>query len=158
MGPGHSMMSMVNEGVPSHPVARADIARAVGAVDRELAGALELTTMFDQTRQAVVLENAEFLRFRELLAAELAPATTAALDHLYAGLPEAESAMERRGPANTLKDADRRIVENWEGDAREVQRLLRASLLQPRDVTDRPIGQSIHVPLLARIGRLIGRR
>ena len=148
---------MVAEGVPSRPIARPDITRAVGAVDRELAGALELTTMFDQTRQAVVLENAEFLRFRELLAAELAPATTAALDQLYAGLPEAESAMERRGPANTLKDADRRIVENWEGDAREVQRLLRASLLPP-DVTSRPIKQSIPVSLLARVGRLLGRR
>ena len=31
--------------------------RAVAAVDRELAADLEMTTMFDQTRQAVVLES-----------------------------------------------------------------------------------------------------
>jgi hypothetical protein len=33
--------------------------------------------------------------------------------------------MERRGPANTLKDEDRLIVERWEGDARAAQRALR---------------------------------
>jgi hypothetical protein len=39
--------------------------------------------------------------------------------------------MERRGPANTLKDEDREIVERWEGDAREAQRRLRSDLAQP---------------------------
>lgn len=149
---------MPAEGAPRDPAARADLARAVGAVDRELAGALELTTMFDQTRQAVVLENAEFLRFREILALELAPAAALALDRLYAALPEAESAMERRGPANTLKDADRRIVETWEGDAREAQRLLRAALLASPDLTTRPHGQTLIVRLAARLGRILGRR
>jgi hypothetical protein len=47
---------------------------------------------------------------------------------LYSRMPETESAMERRGPANSLRDEDRRLIEGWEGDAREAQRILRASL------------------------------
>lgn len=113
------------------PAARAAVERALSAVDRELAANLELTTVFDQTRQPVVLENGEFLRARDLLARALAPAARTPLERLYASLAEAEAAMERRGPANTLKDADRLIVEAWEGDAREVQRLLRAALAAP---------------------------
>ncbi len=105
--------------------------RAVAAVDRELAADLELTTMFDQTRQAVVLENGEFARVRDVLAAELRPVDFAFVDGLYTEVPRVESAMERRGPAHTLRDADRLIVEGWEGDAREAQRVLRAALLPP---------------------------
>ena len=36
--------------------------------------------------------------------------------------------MERRGPANSLKEADRAIVEAWEGDARAARRALREAL------------------------------
>ena len=55
--------------------------------------------------------------------------------------------MERRGPANSLRDEDREIVERWEGDAREAQRRLRADLVAPEP------------GLLARlIARLPGRR
>ena len=152
------MSLVVGHGTPGEPSDRTDLERAVRAVDRELAGALELTTMFDQTRQAVVLENAEFLRFREILALRLEPIAVAALDHLYAALPEAESAMERRGPANTLKDADRRIVESWEGDAREVQRLLRATLLPASDPPGRSTGQTVAARVAARVRRILGRR
>ena len=108
--------------------ARVAVERAVSAVDRELAANLELTTVFDQTRQPVVLENGEFLRARDLLAGALAPDARTSLERLYGSLADVEAAMERRGPANTLKDADRLIVESWEGDAREVQRLLRLAV------------------------------
>jgi hypothetical protein len=107
--------------------ARAALAEAVGAVDRELAANLELMTMFDQTKQAVVLENGEFVRHRATLEREaVGPAESVA--SLYSRMPETESAMERRGPANSLRDADRRLIEGWEGDAREAQRALRATL------------------------------
>ena len=138
---------------------QAALEHAVRAVDRELAGALELTTLFDQTRQAVVFENAEFLRFRDVLVRELEPAAYAALDHLYATLPDAESAMERRGPANTLKDADRLIVETWEGDARAMQRLLRAATLPPPIMpATGPRRRSRFARLGAGLGRLLRRR
>jgi hypothetical protein len=42
-------------------------------------------------------------------------------------MSEAESAMQRRGPANSLRPEDRRLIEAWEGDAREVQCALRAA-------------------------------
>jgi hypothetical protein len=57
--------------------------------------------------------------------------------------------MERRGPANSLKDADREIVEAWEGDAREAQRRLRADLARPEPPAP--------LRLLRRIARLVGR-
>jgi hypothetical protein len=59
------------------------------------------------------------------------PGAHAFAAELYARIPDAESAMERRGPANSLKDEDREIVERWEGDAREAQRRLRADRLRP---------------------------
>jgi hypothetical protein len=40
--------------------------------------------------------------------------------------------MERRGPANSLRDADRALIETWEGDARAAQRGLREALAAPR--------------------------
>jgi hypothetical protein len=43
-------------------------------------------------------------------------------------MSETESAMERRGPANSLRPEDRGLIEAWEGDAREVQHSLRAVL------------------------------
>lgn len=112
------------------PAAQAALERAVAAVDRELAANLELTTMFDQTRQAFVLENGQFLIHREVIEAELPRIGPAVVD-LYLRIPEAESAMERRGPAGTIKDADRRVVEAWEGDARSAQRALRGALAAP---------------------------
>lgn len=112
------------------PAAQAALEDAVAAVDRELAGNLELTTMFDQTRQAVVLENGEFARNRAVLESEL-PRVYRGIADLYAALPAAESAMERRGPAGSVTPADRAIIETWEGDARESQRTLRLAVETP---------------------------
>ena len=109
------------------PAGRAELDAAVGALDRELAANLELMTMFDQTKQAVVLENGQFAFHRSVLERE-APAVATSVGDLYARIPDAESAMERRGPANSIRDADRRIIETWEGDARAAQRALRSSL------------------------------
>ena len=112
------------------PEAQATLDRAVAAIDRELAANLELTSMFDQTKQAFVLENGQWNLHGATVAREL-PAAHAFAADLYARMPDAESAMERRGPANSLKDDDREIVERWEGDAREAQRRLRADLARP---------------------------
>lgn len=114
--------------------AQTALERAASAVDRELAANLELTTMFDQTRQAFVLENGQFAMHGAVLEREAADAHALVAD-LYARIPEAEAAMERRGPANTLKDEDRLIVERWEGDARAAQHALRdaARALPPSD-------------------------
>ena len=109
------------------PDERQRVSLAVTAVDRELAANLELTTMFDQTKQAVTLENGEFARHRETLERSARPAA-AAVAALYERMSAAESAMERRGPANSLRPEDRQLIEAWEGDAREVQRSLRAAL------------------------------
>ena len=109
------------------PTRRAALVEAAAALDRELAGNLELMSMFDQTKQAVVLENGEFARHRTTI--ERGAATTfAALADLYSRIPETESAMERRGPANSIKDGDRRLIEGWEGDARAARRSLREAL------------------------------
>lgn len=112
------------------PDERRRVGVAVSAVDRELAANLELTTMFDQTKQAVTLENGEFARYRATLERSAGPAA-AAIAALYERMSEAESAMVRRGPANSLKPEDRQLIEAWEGDAREVQRALRATLNAP---------------------------
>ena len=109
---------------------QAELEAAVAAVDRELAANLELTTMFDQTRQAFVLENGHFAIFAETLQ-RLVPETHAEAAGLYARIVDAEGAMERRGPANSITEADRAIVETWEGDARHVQRRLRAAAATP---------------------------
>ena len=105
--------------------------RAVAAIDRELAANLELTGMFDQTKQAFVLEMGQWGIHEAIVAREL-PTTHAFAADLYARIPAAESAMERRGPANSLRDEDRELVERWEGDAREAQRRLRAELVAPQ--------------------------
>jgi hypothetical protein len=86
--------------------------------------------MFDQTKQAFVLENGQWQAHGAAIAREL-PGAHAFAAELYARIPDAESAMERRGPANSLKDEDREIVERWEGDARDAQRRLRAALATP---------------------------
>ncbi|MDP9264988.1 MAG: hypothetical protein M3O91_02540 [Chloroflexota bacterium] len=128
--------------------AQAALEGAVAAVDRELAANLELTTMFDQTRQAVVLENGEFARNRAVIEREL-PREHRGLAELYAGLPEAESAMERRGPAGSVTPLDRGIVETWEGDARESQRMLRAAVAAPPT----PAWRRAALALADRLGR-----
>jgi hypothetical protein len=109
------------------PADRGELTDAVKAVDRELAANLELTTVFDQTKQAVTLENSEFARHSAILARH-APPAAAAVAKLYDQMSLAESAMERRGPANSLRPEDRQLIEGWEGDAREAQRTLRESL------------------------------
>ncbi|MFN2519981.1 MAG: hypothetical protein ABR525_02935 [Candidatus Limnocylindria bacterium] len=134
------------------PETQAALARAVAAVDRELAGNLEMTTMFDQTRQAVILENGEFARNSAMIEREL-PEEHRELAVLYAALPEAESAMERRGPAGSVTPADRAIVETWEGDAREAQRGLRAALSAPTPTTWRRAASA----LAARLRRTAAR-
>ena len=108
------------------PEAQAKLDAAVAAVDRELAADLEMLSMFGTTRQAVILENGQFLRHREVIAREL-PDAHAVVAGLYERIPAAESAMERRGPAGSIRDEDRAIVDEWEGDAREAQRALRAA-------------------------------
>ncbi|MBI3522536.1 MAG: hypothetical protein HY071_05470 [Chloroflexi bacterium] len=106
--------------------AQLELDRAVAAVDRELAANLELSAMFDATHQAFVLENGAFAIYRATMEREIPAAFALTLD-VYLRIPDAESAMERRGPANSLRDTDRAIVEGWEGDAREAQRALRAA-------------------------------
>ena len=122
-----------------------DLERAVAAVDREIAANLELASMFDQTRQAVVFENGEFARHRATLDRAV-HVTYVGLADLYERIPAAEAAMERRGPAASLREEDRALVEAWEGDARVLQRALRNALEDSR----RP-------PLVRAIERLRGR-
>ena len=119
--------------------AQAELDRAVARVDRELAANLELTTMFDQTRQAVVLENGQFELARAVLQREI-PRTYAIASDVYARIPETEAAMERRGPARSLKEPDRLLIETWEGDARALQLSLRqAAAYRPAPVWQRLI-------------------
>lgn len=113
------------------PEQRRRLERAAADIDRELAANLELTSMFDQTHQAVVLENGEFTRHRVTLEVGL-KTVYGTLADLYARVPDTESAMERRGPANTLRDDDRMLIETWEGDARAAQRGLREALAAPQ--------------------------
>jgi hypothetical protein len=113
------------------PEERRRLERAAADIDRELAANLELTSLFDQTHQAVVLENGEFARHRATIEAGLTAAYGPLVD-LYSRVPDTESAMERRGPANTLRDDDRMLIETWEGDARAAQRGLQEALAAPQ--------------------------
>jgi hypothetical protein len=113
------------------PEERRRLERAAADIDRELAANLELTSMFDQTHQAVVLENGEFTRHRATIEVGLTAAHGLLVD-LYSRVADTESAMERRGPANTLRDDDRMLIETWEGDARAAQRQLREALAAPK--------------------------
>lgn len=103
--------------------------RAVALVDRELAADLELMAMFDQTKQPFVLENGQFLAEGAVLEVE-APKAFAFVADVYARIPAVETSMERRGPAGSIPLPDELAIHEWEGDAREAQRLLRASLLE----------------------------
>ena len=109
---------------------RARFAEAAAAVDREIAANIELASMWDQTHQAVVLENGSFGRHRDALE-RVAPAACAPLARTYERISDVESAMERRGPANTIKPEDLALIEGWEGDVREAQRALRDAVTAP---------------------------
>jgi len=116
-------------GAPT-PEERARLADAASAVDRELAANIELASMWDQTHQAVVFENAQFDRHGPAIRTA-APEVFEALTQAYARMPETESAMERRGPANTIRPADLALIESWEGDVRGLQRYLRSAANAP---------------------------
>ncbi|MBI2323350.1 MAG: hypothetical protein HYU87_00065 [Chloroflexi bacterium] len=113
------------------PEGQAGLERAVGAVDRELAADLELMAMFDQTKQAFVLENGQFLASRDVIERE-APDAYAFVADVFERIPATEAAMERRGPAGSIAEADLQLIHAWEGDAREAQRALRATLTPSR--------------------------
>ena len=130
---GAAILGWLSRPLRSEPRDRAEVVAAVEAVDRELAANLELTSMFDQTKQAVVLENGAFARYRETLERTNGPAT-ASLTALYERIPDTETAMERRGPANSIRTEDRATIEGWEGDARAAQRSLRAMLEPSRAI------------------------
>ncbi len=106
------------------PTAQAQLERAAAGIDRELAGNLELITMYMQTKQPAVLENAAYRAWREEVAAADED-VAARLDVLYERMPDAESAMERRGPAGSIRPEDRATVQQWEGNARVLQRAVR---------------------------------
>ncbi|HUQ42514.1 MAG TPA: hypothetical protein VM052_08435 [Candidatus Limnocylindrales bacterium] len=114
----------------ARPEDRARLAPAAAAVDRELAANIELASLWDQTHQAVTFENGEFARFRSTIEVA-APAAFAQLREVYERIPEAEAAMERRGPVNSIKPADKALVEAWEGDVRQAQRELRSAVNAP---------------------------
>jgi hypothetical protein len=103
---------------------QARLSTAAARVDGELAGNLELVTMFGQTKQPVVMENASYLEARETIAVADGRLGRR-LDALYELIPYAEAAMERRGPAGSIKSEDLATVHNWEGGARDLQRALR---------------------------------
>lgn len=108
------------------PARRERLARAAAAVDRELAANLELASMFGPTHQAALFENGEFARYRDTLETEL-PAAFRELADVYERISATEGAMERRGPAGSIRPEDRSAIEAWEGDARAAQRSLRAA-------------------------------
>ncbi len=110
---------------------QAELERAAASVDAELAADLELMSMHDQTKQAFVLENARFLAVRAVIERE-APDAYRFVADVYARIPATETSMERRGPAGSIPDADRAVVHEWEGDAREAQRVLRDAALPSR--------------------------
>lgn len=116
-------------GAPT-PEDRARLASAAAAVDRELAANIELAALWDQTHQAATFENSEFGRHAAAIAVA-APRAWALLADVYARIPSTESAMERRGPVNSIAAADKLLVEAWEGDVREAQRMLRAAVDAP---------------------------
>ena len=135
--------------------AQAELDRAVAAVDRELAADLEMMSMFDQTKQAFVLENAQFLRFRAVLEREI-PDAYASVSSLYERIPVTESAMERRGPAGSIRDDDRATIHEWEGDAREAQRTLRSAATTAPLSTWSEMRKKLPSPLQRLIDRFTG--
>lgn len=130
------------------PEEQSQLERAVAAIDRELAGNLELVTMFMQTKQPAVLENAAYGAWRDAIVSA-DEAVAAQLAGVYDAMSDAESAMERRGPAASIPRADRETVERWEGQARTVQRELRSLPGRP----PRSAGDSLVEWVRARMGR-----
>ena len=118
-------------GAPA-PEDRALLGSVAAAIDRELAANIELASLWDQTHQAVVFENGEFARHTAVLR-RLASGgfDFELLAEVYNRMPSVESAMERRGPVNSIKPEDKAFVETWEGDVREAQRWLRAAAKAP---------------------------
>lgn len=116
-------------GAPT-PEQRARLASAAAAVDRELAANIELAALWDQTHQAATFENGEFARHAPVIRVAAPSASTLLVD-VYARIPSTESAMERRGPVNSIAAADKAVVEGWEGDVREAQRALRSAVNAP---------------------------
>src|SRR2546428_9862540 len=92
------------------PDERRRISIALSAVDRELAANLELTTMFDQTKQAVTLENGEFARHRATLERN-ARAAVAAVAARYEPMSETTAPEALPGPANSLRPHERTLIE-----------------------------------------------
>ncbi|MDE3192513.1 MAG: hypothetical protein KGN00_02385 [Chloroflexota bacterium] len=123
--------------------AQADLERAVASVDSELAADLELMSMFDQTKQAFVLENARFLAARHVIEREAADVYRFVAD-VYERIPATETSMERRGPAGSIPDVDRAAIHEWEGDAREAQRVLRAAARPRRRMRWERIVERLH--------------
>lgn len=118
-------------GAPA-PQDRPLLVAAAAAIDRELAANIELASLWDQTHQAVVFENAEFARHAAVLRRLSSGGFDfELLDEVYRRMPSVESAMERRGPVNSIKPEDKTFVETWEGDVREVQRWLRGAVDAP---------------------------
>ena len=114
----------------STPQERARLASAAAAVDRELAANIELAALWDQTHQPALFENGEFAGHEATIRVAAPPAATLLAD-VYARIPAIESAMERRGPVNSIATSDKGLVEAWEGDVREAQRALRAAVTAP---------------------------
>jgi hypothetical protein len=147
----HRAVDLLDRFLGRDPERRARLERAAGEVDRELAANLELSAVFDQTHQAAVFENAQFTRHALALRRDLDAFAYELLAAVYQRVPDVESAMERRGPANSIKPEDRALIETWEGDVREAQRLLRTAPGAPRP--------SVWSSLVGRLrgGRLTGR-
>jgi hypothetical protein len=101
------------------------LAASSAAVDRELAANLELSAMFDTTHQAFVFENAAWLQQAAALRDDMLAAEYEAVAIVYRDMPAVETAMERRGPANSIRPDDRALIEAWEGNVRVAQRALR---------------------------------
>lgn len=119
-----TLVSWITPRPTRSPAEREVLGRAAAAVDRELAANVELVTMYLQTKQPAVLENNAYQAWRTEIAAADADLAVR-LDVLYERLPDAETAMERRGPAGSIRPEDRATVELWEGNARVAQRAVR---------------------------------
>ena len=126
------------------PARQRRLIAAAAAVDRELAANLELSAMFDTMHQAFVFENAAFEKHAVALREDMLVAEYEAVAVVYRNMPSVETAMERRGPANSIRPDDRALIETWEGDVRVAQRALRDAPKQ------RP--PSVWQSLLARLG------
>lgn len=107
------------------PERQRQLEAAAAAVDRELAANLELSAMFDTTQQAFVFENAAFGKHDAALHADMETAAYESVAVIYRDMPAVETAMERRGPANSVRPDDRALIEGWEGNVRVAQRALR---------------------------------